>query len=91
MNARWRQAVVDNALRHRNLLTLSPWDVFPRQAKADARYTNLLPVLKSANSVSFRRDVDIAHWSVREFKSFYDRVSAILHHNRDFPVVAKQV
>lgn len=91
MNARWRSAVMDNALRHRNLLTLSPWDVFPRQSKADARYTNLLPVLKCANSVSFRRDVDIRHWNVREYKGFYDRVRAILRHKRDIPVVAKQV
>jgi hypothetical protein len=91
MNARWRRAIVENALRHRNLLTLSPWDVFPRQAPADVRYTNLLPVLNCANSVSFRRDVDIRHWNVKEFKGFYDRVSAILRRNRDLPVVAKQV
>ena len=91
MNARWRRAVGDNALRHRNLLTLSPWDVFPRHAPADSRFMNLLPVLECANSVSFRRDVDIRNWNVKEFKSFYDRVSAILRRNRDLPVVAKQV
>ena len=91
MNARWRRAIVENALRHRNLLTLSPWDVFPRHEPADVRYTNLLPVLNCANSVSFRRDVDIRHWNVKEFKGFYDRVNAILRCNRDLPVVAKQV
>ena len=91
MNARWRRAIVENALRHRNILTLSPWDVFPRHEPADLRYTNLLPVLTCANSVSFRRDVDIRHWNVKEFKGFYDRVSAILRRNRDVPVVAKQV
>jgi len=91
MNARWRRAIVENALRHRNLLTLSPWDVFPRHEPADVRYTNLLPILNCANSVSFRRDVDIRHWNVKEFKGFYDRVSAILRCNRDLPVVAKQV
>jgi hypothetical protein len=91
MNARWRRAVVDNALRHRNLLTLSPWDVFPRQSKADTRYINLLPVLNCANTVSYRRDVDIGHWNASEYKGFYDRVSAILRHKRDIPVVAKRV
>ena len=91
MNARWQRAVVDNALRHRNLLTLSPWDVFPRHAPADSRYANLLSVLNCANSVSFHRDVDICHWNVKEFKSFYDRVSAILRRNSDVPVVAEQV
>ena len=91
MNARWRRAVVDNAVRHRNLLTLSPWDVFPRRQPADTRYTNLLPILNCANSVSFRRDVDISHWNVREFKGFFERVSAILHRSGEALRIAKRV
>jgi len=91
MNARWRRAVGENAVRHRNLLTMSPWDVFPRQEPADFRYTNLLPLLKCANSVSFRRDVDIGHWNVKEFKGFHERVSAILRHSSGVPAIAKQV
>lgn len=91
MNARWRRAVGENAVRHRNLLTLSPWDVFPRQERADFRYTNLLPLLKCANSVSFRRDVDIGHWNVKEFRGFHERVSAILRHSSGLPAIAKQV
>lgn len=91
MNARWRQAVVENAVRHRNLLTLSPWDVFPRQEAADFRYTNLLPLLKCANSVAFRRDVDIGHWNVKKFKGFHERISAILRLSSELPAIAKQV
>ena len=91
MDARWRRAVANNALRHRNLLTLSPWDVFPRHMPADLRFLNLLPVLASANSVSYRRDVEISHWNVNEFKSFYTRVSAILRRSRDVSLIAKQV
>ena len=91
MDVRWRRAVADNALRHRNLLTLSPWDVFPRDEPADPRYLNLLPILACANSVSYRRDVDISHWNVNEFKSFYTRVSAILRRSRDVSLIAKQV
>jgi len=91
MDARWRRAVADNALRHRNLLTLSPWDVFPRHGRADLRYLNLLPVLACANSVSYRRDVDISHWNVNEFRSFYTRVSAILRRSRDISLIAEQV
>ena len=41
MNARWRRAVLENGLRNRNLLTLSPWDVFPRGRPADFTYMNL--------------------------------------------------
>ena len=91
MDARWRRAVANNALRHRNLLTLSPWDVFPRHMPADLRFLNLLPVLASANSVSYRRDVEISHWNVNEFKSFYTRVSAILRRSREVSLIAKQV
>ncbi len=91
MDTRWRQAVADNALRHRNLVTLSPWDVFPRHEPADPRYLNLLPILVCANSVSYRRDVDISHWNVNEFKSFYTRVSAVLRHSSDVSLIAKQV
>lgn len=91
MDLRWRRAIADNALRHRNLLTLSPWDVFPRYEPADLRYLNLLPMLACANSVSYRRDVDIGHWNVNEFKSFYTRVSAILQRSRDTSQIAKQV
>jgi len=91
MDLRWRRAIADNALRHRNLLTLSPWDVFPRHEPADLRYLNLLPMLACANSVSYRRDVDIGHWNVKEFKSFYTRVSAILRRTRDVSLIAKQV
>jgi hypothetical protein len=91
MHARWRRAVGENAVRHRNLLTLSPWDVFPRREPADIRYTNLLPLLKCANSVSFRRDVDIDPWNVKEFKGFHERISAILRHSSGLPAIAKQV
>lgn len=91
MDVRWRRAVADNALRHRNLLTLSPWDVFPSREPADLGYLNLLPILECANSVSYRRDVDICHWNAREFRSFYTRVSAILRRSSDVSLIAKQV
>ncbi len=91
MAARWQRAVRNNALRHRNLLTLSPWDVFPQHDEADSRYMNLLPLVRCANSVSFRREARIAHWTVAEFRSFYERVGAILRRLGDPTLIAKQV
>ena len=91
MAERWQRAVRDNALRHRNLLTLSPWDVFPQHDEADSRYMNLLPLIRCANSVSFRREAQIAHWSVAEFRCFYERVGAILRRSGDATLIAKQV
>jgi hypothetical protein len=91
MNARWRRAVVDNGLRHRNLLTLSPWDVFPRGRPADFAFMNLLPVVRKAHSISMRRDADISCWDARDFRAFHQRVSAILRGMSEMPLVARQV
>jgi len=89
--ARWQSALADSAVRHRNLLMLSPWDVFPRGQPADLRYMDLLPLLRSANSLSFQRDVDIGHWNANEFRGFYERISAILAQGDEAGLIAKQV
>lgn len=88
---RWKKALKDVAVRHRNLTTISPWDVFPREKQADLRYANLLPLTRFADSLSFQRDVSIAHWNVNDFNGFYERVSAIVRCNGDEGLVAKQV
>jgi len=88
---RWRRAVDQSALRHRNLTTMSAWDVFPRGQPADLRYMDLLPILDCANCVSFQRDVEIAHWNVSDYRRFYERVSAVLRRKRDSGQIAKQV
>ena len=91
MNARWRSAIGATALRHRNLLTLSPWDVFPRDRPADPGCANLLPLLRFADTVSLRRDADIAHWNVNDFKSFHERVAALLRRSSEQNLIAKRV
>jgi hypothetical protein len=88
---RWKKAVQDVAVRHRNLTTLSPWDVFPRGKKAELRYADLLPLTRFADSLSFQRDVSISHWNVNDFKGFYQRVAAIVRCNSGAGLIAKQV
>jgi len=88
---RWKQAVQDVAVRHRNLTTISPWDVFPRQKPADLRYADLLPLTRFADSLSFQRDVSISHWNVNDFKGFCERVSAIVRCNAGAGLILKQV
>jgi hypothetical protein len=88
---RWRKAVQDVAVRHRNLTTISPWDVFPREKPADLRYADLLPLTRFADSLSFQRDVSISHWNVNDFKGFYERVAAIVRCNSGAGLIAKQV
>jgi len=88
---RWKKALKDAAVRHRNLTTISPWDVFPREKQADLAYADLLPLMRFADSLSFQRDVSISHWNVNDFNGFYERVSAIVRCNGGAGLVAKQV
>lgn len=91
MKIRWRRAVDSTALRHRNLVAMSVWDLFPQDEPADFRYADLLPLLRCANSLSFRRSVDISHWNVDHYRRFHNRVSAILRYTVANGCVAKQV
>lgn len=88
---RWKKALLEVAVRHRNLTTMSPWDVFPREQRADLRYADLLPLTRFADSLSFQCDVSIAHWNVNDFKTFNKRVAAIVRCNSGAGFIAKQV
>ena len=88
---RWKKAVTAVAVRHRNLTTLSPWDVFPRGKAADLRYANLLPLMRFADSLSFQRETSIATWTVNDVKGFYDRIAAITRAGHGAGFIAKQV
>jgi len=88
---RWKKALQDVAIRHRNLTSISPWDVFPREKQADLRYADLLPLTRFADSLAFQSDVSIAHWNVNDFNGFYERVSAIVRSNGAAGLVAKRV
>ena len=90
-NARWRKAVTAVAVRHRNLTTMSPWDVFPRGKRADLGYQDQLPLMRFADSLSFQCDVSIGHWNTNEFNGFRRRVAAVLQCHSGAGFVAKQV
>jgi hypothetical protein len=75
---RWREAVRATLVRHRNLLVISPWSLFPRDARADYRYAELLPLLRHADACAFRRNMSIDHWNFNQFKRFHQRAQAVL-------------
>ena len=52
-SSRWHQTLQAEAVRHRNLLVLSPYSVLPRGSKCSADFTDLLPVLEHADAISF--------------------------------------
>ncbi len=70
---RWREAVARCGMRHRNLLTMSPWAIFPA-GNADYRYANLLPLLRHGDACSFAREVAIKAWNTNEFRDFHLRI-----------------
>lgn len=75
---RWQQEVTSTAVRHRNLLVISPWSIFPPDA-ADLRYANLLPLLRYADTCSFGPPPKLAAWNLKDFKSFHQQAAAVLH------------
>jgi len=75
---RWQQEVSATAVRHRNLLVISPWSIFPPDV-ADLRYANLLPVLRYADTCSFGPPPELAGWNLKDFKSFHQQAAAVLY------------
>ena len=75
---RWRDAVEIAAVRHRNLVVISPWSIFPTRGPADFRYTDLLPLLQFADACAFPEPPELSDWNINEFKSFHQRAWAVL-------------
>ena len=88
---RWRHAVDQGAVRHRNLLVLSPWSVFPDNSPPDMRYADLLPLVAHGDACTFARSVTLAHWNINEFKSFHQRAWAALHQRDHAALIAERV
>lgn len=75
---RWQQAVVSSAQRHRNLVVISPWSLFPEGEAAPCRYANLVPLLRYADACAVPEPPDISAWTRAEFVNFYRQVGAVL-------------
>jgi hypothetical protein len=74
---RWRLAVEATAVRHRNLLAMSPWSLFP-PGRADLRYVNLLPLLRYADTCCAAATPEVDHWKFNEFRGFHQQAAAVL-------------
>lgn len=76
--SRWRRAVQDAGVRHRNLLVLSPYCVLPSATAAAADYVDLLPILEHADAFHFAQPPDACFRSVSEFARFHRRAWAVM-------------
>ncbi len=75
---RWQRTLQSVAVRHRQLLVISPWAVLSPAEKAEFGHLDLLPLAAAADAVCFRRNSAITHWNINEFKGFHVRLGAVL-------------
>ena len=89
--SRWQAALQFAATRHRNLLCISPWSLFPTGEPADPRYCDLLPILAYADTCAFAGAPCLRRWNVNEFKYLHQRAGAILERKDAQQMIAEQV
>jgi len=86
----WEVAVRQSAVRHRNLLVLSPYSVIPTGASAPA-YSDLLPVIALADAWNFAGPPDFRGWNVAQFRDFHRRARATIQGSHTASFVAAGV
>lgn len=87
---RWLCAVDRTGVRHRNLLVLSPWTLFP-SGNADIRFRDLAPLLRLADACVFRERPLLEHWKINEFKHFHQGIWALSHQLESNTLVAERL
>jgi len=88
---RWRAALEKSAVRHRNLLVLSPYSVLPTTIAGDASYTDLLPVIAYADAWSFAETPEFRGWNLNEYKVFHRRAWAVIQGGKSGTLIAAGV
>lgn len=88
---RWRMALARTAVRNRNVLVLSPYDVLPCGASVDSRFTDLLPVIRHADAWSFAGQPRFAAWSDHEYRQFHRRARATIQGGSEQSLIAAGV
>lgn len=74
----WREAVDSTAVRHRNLLVISPWSLFPAGEAPTYAYANLIPVLRHVDACRISAPPGLAEWTFGQFVNFHRQVAAVL-------------
>jgi hypothetical protein len=87
----WQVALEKSAVRHRNMLILSPYSVLPSNGACSAGYTDLLPVVACADAWSFADVPLFPGWSLNEYKVFHTRAWAVIQGCKTGSVVAAGV
>ncbi len=88
---RWRLALADSAVKHRNLLVMSPYSVLPEGGDDQAGFIDLLPVLAHADAYAFAGQPPLGSWSVRDFRNFHSRAWAVMQRQNARSLIAAGV
>jgi hypothetical protein len=85
----WQSAVRTYALRHRNLLVLSPYAVMPEKSPSTACFADLLPVIRHADAWCFSTTQQFDGWHIDAYRRFHERAWALIQgHNEGCAVAA---
>ena len=87
----WKKALQTSALRHRNLLVMSPYSVLPANSDENIEFTDLMPVIGHADAWCFSATPGFAKWSLRDYQRFHRRAWAVVHAQNRGCVVAGEV
>jgi hypothetical protein len=87
-HGRWRRALTNAAVRHRNLLVMSPYSVLPRGTRSVAEFIDLLPVLQHADAFSFANPPGEGYRNSQEFANFHRRAWAVMQRRNAASFVA---
>ena len=87
----WRVALEKSAVRHRNMVVLSPYSVLPSSGACSAAYTDLLPAVACADAWSFADVPKLPGWSLHEYKTFHRRAWAVIQGCKTDSLVAAGV
>jgi len=88
---RWHRALASSAVRHRNLLVMSPYSVLPADGDDTAAFADLLPVLSHADACAFAGQPGPGDWSIGDFRKFHTRAWAIMQRRNARSLVAAGV
>jgi hypothetical protein len=87
----WLAALEKSAVRHRNMLVLSPYSVLPSAGRFDAAHTDLLPVIACADAWSFATAPRIRNWTFSDYKVFHRRAWAVIQGCKTGTLIAARV
>ena len=88
---RWHLALASSAVRHRNLLVMSPYAVLPEGGDDTAGFTDLLPILIHADAYAFASPPPHGGRNIGDFKRFHRRAWAVMQQRNASSLIAAGV